>query len=147
MSQELAPGTNQTLEYLRDESRRPASMSEPFPPEVLEFQPRSRLKLNRKLFAKTLMTAPKGSSGAFSGTRYEFLKLALDDAHMLNNLTDMAENFARAIVPQDIVQALLMGYITALQKDGGGVRGIVAGESFRRLVSKALAKQYGPEIK
>ena len=36
--------------------------------------------------------------------------------------------------------------ITALLKDNGRVRGISAGDTFRRLVSKALARQFQNEF-
>ena len=56
-------------------------------------------------------------------------------------LCDLAEQFARASVPEEIVDVLRMGRITALQKPSGGVRGIVVGDSFRRLVSRTIAQQ------
>ena len=39
-----------------------------------------------------------------------------------------------------------MGRLTALQKPNGGVRGIVAGDVFRRLVARFIAQQFGPAI-
>ena len=56
-------------------------------------------------------------------------------------LCDLAEQFARASVLEEIVDALRMGRMTALQKPSGGVRGIVVGDSFRRLVSRTIAQQ------
>ena len=38
------------------------------------------------------------------------------------------------------------GTIDALQKPNGGVRGIVAGDVFRRLVARTIAQQLGPAI-
>eukprot|EP00973_Karenia_brevis_P094802 12424250-Karenia_brevis.AAC.1 len=59
----------------------------------------------------------------------------------------IAEQFARAVVPADIRDAMLLGALTDLQKPDGGVRGITAGESFGRLVSKTLARQDAKEMK
>ena len=43
-------------------------------------------------------------------------------------------------------QALTRATMTALQKTDGGVRGIATGTSFRRLVAKSLARQFGQEV-
>ena len=39
-----------------------------------------------------------------------------------------------------------MGRMTALRKSDGGVRGIVVGDLFRRLVSRTLAKQFAQQV-
>ena len=49
----------------------------------------------------------------------------------------MCEEFARAQVPDEVVQALRVGRMTALQKSSGGVRGIAVGDFGRRLVARA----------
>jgi hypothetical protein len=36
--------------------------------------------------------------------------------------------------------------MVALSKDSGGVRGIVAGDAFRRMVGKTLAKQFAKDF-
>ena len=36
--------------------------------------------------------------------------------------------------------------MTALQKKDGGARGIATGTSFRRLVAKTLARQFGKQV-
>ena len=46
-------------------------------------------------------------------------------------------------MPDEVIRMLRMGRMTALQKPRGGVRGIVAGDIVRRLVSRAMAKQLG----
>ena len=38
------------------------------------------------------------------------------------------------------------GRLTALQKEDGGVRGIVAGDIFRRIVARTIAQQIGKEV-
>ena len=49
-------------------------------------------------------------------------------------LTQVASLFAVGQVPHDILEAIRLGRLTALQKPDGGVRGIVVGDIFRRLV-------------
>ena len=40
-----------------------------------------------------------------------------------------------------------LGRMTTLQKEGGGVRGVVAGEVIRRVTAKTIAQQLGPVVK
>ena len=77
---------------------------------------------------------------------YEHHRPLLDSARDVQRLHQLGERFARAEVPQPIVDAVRMGRITALRKHDGGVRGIVAGDLFRRLVSRTIAKQLAKEV-
>ena len=51
----------------------------------------------------------------------------------------LAQAFAGAEVPQDVLQAVRLGRMPVLLKDDGRVRGMVAGTVLRRLVGKAVA--------
>ena len=146
-SRGLAPGTAETLAELRDPARRPEQLSVPLPqvdpPGARQHAP---LDLDRNLWAQCLRSAPKGSSCSLSGASFEMLKISLDDEETLDLQASVAERFARGDVPSPIARGLGMGRLTALQKDTGRVRGIVAGDAFRRLVAKALSRQFGDEI-
>ena len=50
-------------------------------------------------------------------------------------------------MPQDIVDAMRLCRLTALKKGGSKVRGVAAGCTIRRLVGKALAKQFQEEFR
>ena len=52
----------------------------------------------------------------------------------------------RAELPPEIVRAMRIGRMTALQKPSGGVRGIVMGDIFRRVVSRAVAQQIAKQV-
>ena len=80
--------------------------------------------------------------------RYEHLKTLLVDEEALELLWEAAERLANADIPPEIARALALGRMTALQKSGAQrrVRGIVVGDTFRRLVAKTLAKQYSKEF-
>ena len=54
------------------------------------------------------------------------------------------QDLARAEVRQDVLVLLRMGRLTALQKPGGGVRGIVCEDTVRRLVARSIAQQIAP---
>ena len=47
----------------------------------------------------------------------------------------------KASTPASVVNVLRRGRITALQKPDGGVRGIVVGAVFRRLVARTISQQ------
>ena len=70
----------------------------------------------------------------------------LESAEDTELLASFADTFAKGEVPQEIVDAIRMGRITALRKSDGGVRGIVVGDLFRRLVSRTLAKQFAQQV-
>ncbi|CAK0886287.1 unnamed protein product, partial [Prorocentrum cordatum] len=84
-----------------------------------------------------------GYSSSLSGARFELLKLALDENETLELQAAVAERYARAEITASAARALGTGRLTALLKDNGRARGIVAGDAFR---CKALSRQYGSEI-
>ena len=145
-SRGLAPGNATTLAELTDPVRRPPSPTMQMPPAAHDFRPAAPLTLNRRIWADCVRGAPKGSSSSLSGATFELLKLALDDEATLDLQATVAEQYAGGNIPTSIAQALGLGRMTALLKDNGRARGIVAGDAFKRLVGKCLSRQYGPEI-
>ena len=65
----------------------------------------------------------------------------LESARDTDLLFSVAEFLAKGRVPIQVGHILRMGRMTALRKDGGGVRGIVAGEVIRRFTAKTIAQQ------
>ena len=53
-----------------------------------------------------------------------------------------AQRLALADVPDVIATALRLGRMVALRKPNGRVRGLVMGDTFRRLVARTLAQQF-----
>ena len=70
----------------------------------------------------------------------------MDDENLLKELGEAAQDIARAAVPQPIRDAVVLPSMVGLRKSDGGVRGIATGTTIRRLVGRALAKQFGPAI-
>ena len=136
----LAPRNNVTLEELR--RQRPQEQQSAIPQEVLEFSPGNPLQFQRHVFVDCLKSAPSGSAPGPGGCTYELLRVCLDDHEILDLLCSAAEDFARAQPPHDVMRTFMLANMTALQKKDGGVRGIATGTSFRRLVSKTLARQF-----
>ena len=75
----------------------------------------------------------------------EHLKVVLNSAPDSEMLWQMAEEFGRAEVPVE-VQGIRLGRMTALRKPTGGVTSIVAGDTFRRAVSRAVAQQIAESV-
>ena len=72
--------------------------------------------------------------------------MCLEDAETTHLLHRAAEDLARAEAPQAITRAFMAAYMTALQKPDGSVRGIATGTTFRRLVARTLARQFGKAV-
>ena len=61
-------------------------------------------------------------------------------------LVEVASALAMARVPEEIIEAIRLGRLTALSKPDGGVRGIVVGDILRRMVARTLAKQISKKV-
>ena len=138
----VAPGTEETLNALRDMDRRPPLPRDPIPEEIRAANPSNPLELDKGEFLHNLRTARRGAAGGPSGMRNEHLRPLLDNAEDCTKFFEISQAFAQAKLPEEIVSALRMGQMTALQKANGGIRGVVVGDVIRRLVAKTLAKQF-----
>ena len=69
----------------------------------------------------------------------EHLRLVLESVPDTAAFHRAAQDLARAEIPPDVLALLRMGRLTALQKPGGGVRGIVCGDLVRRLVAQQIS--------
>eukprot|EP00959_Pyramimonas_sp_CCMP1952_P214261 4483297-Pyramimonas_sp.AAC.1 len=71
----------------------------------------------------------------------------MEDSTAYDALCDVAERLAQARIPPNIRDLLHVSTLTALNKPNNKVRGIAAGDSFRRLVAKCLARQCQQEFR
>ena len=102
--------------------------------------------LDRKLFVDCLKTSPRGSAPGPGGGSHEQLRCLLDDEHGLEELFEAPQSLARGDIPEAVDAAYMSARLTALQKPSGDIRGIATGTSFRRLVARTLARQFGPVV-
>ena len=100
--------------------------------------------MDKELFVIALRSSPSGSALGPGGCTNEMLRVCLDDAHVFDLLHLVAEDFARGETPAS--RSFFHAAMTALSKKDGGIRGIAIGSSFRRLVGKTLARQFGAVV-
>ena len=122
----------------------PSKFSAHSPRRVVECEP-SQVQVDRKIFMRSLNSAPKGSSPGPGGCTYEHLRALLDDADTFKLLFEAVSSLAQATVPPE-TGAALTARLTAPSKPDGGVRGVATGCSLRRLVAGTLAKQFATEF-
>ena len=142
----LAPGSIQTRQELSNPQRRPPHPREPLSADLLTFQPASAFELDKRKFSQNLRSFRRGAAPGPSGMSAEHLRPVLEAPRVLHSFFRVAESLATTQVPQEVVDGLRLGLITALQKPTGGVRGIVAGDIIRRLVGRTIAQQLGPAV-
>ena len=71
----------------------------------------------------------------------EHLFPMLENDGDLQALTEFASMMARGDVPPQAKEVLRLGRMSALQKPDGGVRGVVVGDTFRRVIERTMAQQ------
>ena len=96
---------------------------------------------------------PLDSDGALAVSRCtcclfnECLKLCLEDDAALKLLLAAAELVAQGDLPKVVQDAMRLSQLTAILKESGRVCGISAGDTFRRLVGKCLARQFAEQLR
>ena len=98
-------------------------------------------ELDEERFAKNVRSARRGAAAGPSGMTSEHLFPMLENDGDLQALTEFAGIMARGDVPPQAMEVLRLGRMSALQKPDGGVRGIVVGDTFRRIVARTMAQQ------
>ena len=98
-------------------------------------------------FVGCLRSARRGSAAGPSGTTKKHLRLLLDDEGDCELLHRAAGQLATATVPESVLEALRLGRMVALRKPSGRARALVVGDTFRRLVARALAQQSAPALR
>ncbi len=72
----------------------------------MHYEPIAQLKLDGACFSKALQTARRGLCPGLCGTRYDHLKVCLEDDVALELLTNTTEYLARADVPACVVEGM-----------------------------------------
>ncbi|CAJ1353465.1 unnamed protein product, partial [Effrenium voratum] len=130
----LAPGNEETLQELRDPARRPQVPRVPVPGAVLQHQQASQCGCRGGAFVSNVRRARRGAAPGPSGCTNEHLRLPLEGDGSLRRTVEQLHVLFR--------RALRLGRMVALRKPNGRVRGLVMGDTFRRLVARTLAQQF-----
>ena len=107
----LAPGSEQTLNSLRDPERRPPRPRDPIPRDILEHQPAIPFELEEIQFVVNLRTSRRGAAAGPSGMTSDHLRPLLDhvrDSHLLFLLGDQ---WAKAQTPASVNDAIRLGRV------------------------------------
>ncbi|CAK0888740.1 unnamed protein product, partial [Prorocentrum cordatum] len=142
----VAPGTQATLDELRDPARRLQQPREQLSERAARAPPQGLASLEPDRLLTNVRRSRRGAAPGPSGMTGEHLQTLLDDEHCCDLLHHAATLLARAQIPGPVAEALRLGRLTALRKSNGRVRGIVTGDVFRRLVARTLAQQVGEEV-
>ena len=118
---------------------------DPLPDDIVGRVPARAFELNEARFGQNLRSSRRGAASGPSGLSNEHLRPLLENVGAMHLFFRLGDQLARA-VPGPIIDALRLGRMTALQKPIGGIRGIVAGDTIRRLVSRAMAQQMGRAV-
>ena len=105
-------------------------------------QPVEALQLDGEDFLTCLRTARRGAAAGPSGMTVDHLFSILESEADSELLVQVASKLAVGDVPDEVIDGIPVGRLTALAKPDGGVRGIVVGDIIRRLVARTIAKQF-----
>ena len=76
----------------------------------------------------------------------EHLRPMMDSMNDMERLCLLGGIMARGEVPVHVEPAIRWGRMTALQNPDGGIRGIVVGDVFRRLIARTMAQQIADAV-
>ena len=108
--------------------------------------PESPFDLDFDRFISNIRREKRGAAPGPSGMTTEHLHPLLENDASLVALFRVAVFFSRGQVPPNALEGLKLGRITTLEKPDGGVRGIVVGDVFRRIVARTIAQQIGDQV-
>lgn len=141
----LAPGTSVTLDALRSNR---AQVAQPLSAEVLGFECSGAPVLTSQILVDCLRSAGRKKSASLSGWRNEHMRPLLESPEAWDAFTSVCQFIAEGRLPQCIQDVFRLARITAaIKPDGVRIRPLAAGDSLRRLVGRALARQCTEQVR
>ena len=139
----LAPLTTDRLNALRDPTKQPQERQVALPAWLAEYAPEEGpVAMDSERFCTNVRSARRGAAAGPSGCTSEHLRVLLDDEECVELMVTAAGKLVAGLVPSEVVDGLRLGRMVALTKPNGGIRALVMGDVFRRLVSRTLAQQF-----
>ena len=136
---DLAPSSIRTRQGRNSPIRSAAHpIQEPLPAELLTFQPASAFELSERKFSKNLQSFSRCAALGPSGMFAEHFRPVLEALRVLHSFFRAAEFLEMAQVPKKWWR-VAVGADYGFPEPTGGVRGIVVGDIFRRLVGRTMS--------
>ena len=142
----LAPGNLATFGILTDPNRRPPVQRQGLSQEIPQSELLNPFDLDPLELLTCLRKARRGAAPGPSGMTSDHLFPVLESDVESELFVQVSSVLAVGSVPEEIIEAIRLGRMTALSKTEGGVRGIVVGDILRRLVARTMAKQIAKKV-
>jgi hypothetical protein len=127
----VAPFSPETLRSLND--KHPVS---PLPSVLPAVSSVGALRTSGQKILIALQSFPKGSGKSRSGWRVLHFIEIFEYQSFVDDFTEFINRFLSNQVPSELASMLVSGTLVPVLKKDGGIRPIVVGEVFRRLISK-----------
>ena len=141
LERDVAPGTLATLRELTNPARRPPVPRQGLSDELRHSERRELFRSDAEECLLCLRTARRGAASGPSGMTADHLFPILESEPDSELLVQVVSKLACGDVPQDVINGIRLGILTALNKPDGGVRGVVVGDIIRCLVAKTMASR------
>ena len=113
----------------------------PLPAWLADFRPDDGLlDLSADRLFANLRGARRGAAAGPSGAIAERLRVLLDEEEGTDLFHHAVSCLVQGLIPSDVVAELRIGRMVALTKPSGGMRALVMGDVFRRIVSRTCAQ-------
>ena len=108
---------------LKDPARRPPLPRDLVPHDIAQFEPGECFSLDQELFLKNVRTARKGAAPGPSGMTADHLRPLVEHVAVAAALSQAASLLAQNKVPEEVMDAIRCGRLTALRKPDGWCAG------------------------
>ena len=99
----MAPGTQDTLNQLRDENRRPPVPRSPVPEDIMNARPDHPFSLDCEQFLLNLRSSKRGAAAGPSGMTADYLMPLLETERDSAKLFALASSLAKGDVPSGLL--------------------------------------------
>ena len=114
--------------------------------KICSHQPVVPHTVDMKTFLQNVRSSRRGAAPGPSGMTMEHLRPLLQSDRDSQLFYEVGVEVSRGSAPDVFWDAFRMGRVTALTKPDSGVRGIVVGDVFRRLIARTIAQESGETV-
>ena len=140
----LSAARQATRSALQNLAKRLPVLRDPIPANVMNMMPATPFAIDLDCIARNLHSARRGAAAGAAGMTADHLRIILESEHDTALFCRAAQIWPGHKFPSDVLEFLRVGRLTALQKPGCCVHGIVCGDVVRRLVAGTIAQMIAP---